>query len=127
LKQKLTRKRFLLVLDDVWNEKRDQWINLQTPFNYGAQGSKVLVTTRSKKVTVTLSNKMLQLEQLQEEHCWKLFVKHAFQNEDPKIYIDFKEIAKRIIRKCQGLPLALKTIGRLLYTKSSMVECRKVY
>jgi hypothetical protein len=70
---------------------------------------------------------MLQLEQLEEEHCWKLFAKNAFQNEDPKIYIDFKEIAKRIIRKCQGLPLALKTIGSLLYTKSSMVECGKVY
>jgi hypothetical protein len=127
LKEKLTRKKFLLVLDDLWNEKRDQWMTLQTPFNYGAQGSKVLVTTRSKKVaSIIRSSKMLQLEKLEEEHCWQLLAKHAFQDENHKISPDFKEIAKRILIKCQGLPLALKTIGSLLYTKSSLVEWESI-
>jgi tRNA threonylcarbamoyladenosine modification (KEOPS) complex Pcc1 subunit len=86
LKEKLTGKRFLLVLDDMWNEKRDQWEALQTPFHYGAQGSKIIVTTRNKKVaSIMPSNKMFHLEQLQEKDCWELFAKHAFQEENPQM------------------------------------------
>ncbi|PNY06307.1 disease resistance protein [Trifolium pratense] len=124
---KLTGKRFLLVLDDIWNEKHDQWEALQIPFNCGAHGSKVIVTTRSLKVaSVTHSTRIHHLEELQEEHCWKLFSKHAFLDENPQINSDTKEIGKKILRKCQGLPLALKTIGSLLYTKPSLVEWESI-
>ncbi|KAK2354114.1 putative disease resistance RPP13 protein [Trifolium repens] len=127
LKDKLTAKRFLLVLDDIWNEKRDQWEALQIPFNCGAHGSKVIVTTRSLKVaSITQSTRIHNLEQLHDEHCWKLFSKHAFLDENPQINSDTEEIGKRILRKCQGLPLALKTIGSLLYTKSSLVEWESI-
>jgi hypothetical protein len=127
LKETLAGKRFLLVLDDLWNEKRDQWEALQTPFHYGAQGSKIIVTTRSLKVAATTrSTKIHQLEELEEEHCWKLFCKHAFLDENPQINPDFKDIAKRILKKCQGLPLSLKTIGSLLYTKPSLVEWESI-
>ncbi|XP_073226793.1 putative disease resistance RPP13-like protein 1 isoform X2 [Cicer arietinum] len=123
LKEKLTGKRFLLVLDDVWNEKHDQWETLQTPFKYGAQESKIIVTTRSLKVASTIrSTHIHQLEQLKEEHSWLLFAKHAFQDENPQLNPELKEIGKKITGKCKGLPLALKTIGSLLYTKSSLVE-----
>lgn len=109
LKEKLIGKRFLLVLDDVWNENRDQWEALQTPFNYGAHGSKILVTTRSMKVAYSSmrSAKIHQLEKLEEEHCWKLFSKHAFVDENPQLNHEMLEIAKKIIGKCKGLPLAL--------------------
>ena len=127
LKENLTGKILLLVLDDLWNEKRDQWMTLQIPFNYAAHGSKILVTTHSEKVaSIMRSNKMLQLDQLEEQHCWKLFANHAFQDEDPQLNHDFKDIAKRILTKCQELPLALKTIGSLLYTKSSLVEWKSI-
>ena len=127
LKEKLNGKKFLLVLDDLWNEKCDQWMTLQTPFNYGAQGSKVIVTTRSLKVaSATRSTRIHQLNQLPEKHCWKLFAKHAFQDENPQVNPNFKEISKKILRKCQGLPLALKTVGSLLYTKSSLVEWESI-
>ncbi|MCH89966.1 disease resistance protein, partial [Trifolium medium] len=127
LKETLSGKRFLLVLDDLWNEKRDQWEALQIPFNYGAPGSKILVTTRSLKVaSTTRSTKIHQLEELAEEHCWKLFCKHAFLDENPQMNPDFKDIAKRILKKCQGLPLSLKTIGSLLYTKPSLVEWESI-
>jgi len=42
LKEKLTGRKFLLIMDDVWNEDRDQWKSLQTPLKYGAKGSKIL-------------------------------------------------------------------------------------
>jgi len=50
LKEKLNGMKFFLVLDDVWNEHRDQWKSLQTPLKYGAKGSKILITTRINKV-----------------------------------------------------------------------------
>lgn len=127
LKEKLTGKRFLLVLDDVWNESHMQWETLQTPFNYGTQGSKILVTTRSMKVASTMrSAKIHQLEQLKEEHCWLLFARHAFQEENPQLNPELKEIGMKIVGKCKGLPLALKTIGSLLYTKSFILEWKNV-
>jgi hypothetical protein len=114
-------------LDDIWNENLLQWEALKTPFKYGAVSSKILVTTRSLKVaSIMRTDECIQLEQLEEEHCWQLFSKHAFQDENPQINCDSKEIAKKIVEKCQGLPLALKTIGSLLHTKSSFVEWESI-
>nr|KYP44675.1 Putative disease resistance RPP13-like protein 1 [Cajanus cajan] len=127
LKDKLSGKKFLLVLDDVWNENRDNWEAVQTPLNYGAQGSRILVTTRSKKVTSTMrSNKVHYLSQLQEDHCWQVFAKHAFQDHNSLLNTELKEIGIKIVEKCKGLPLALKTIGSLLCTKSSISEWKSV-
>ncbi|RDY05029.1 putative disease resistance RPP13-like protein 1, partial [Mucuna pruriens] len=127
LKKKLARNRFLLVLDDVWNENHMQWEALQTPLNYGARGSKILVTTRSEKVASTMrANNIHHIEQLQNDHCWQLFARHAFQGENPQIIHEFKEIGRKIVEKCKGLPLALKTIGSLLYTKSSVLEWESI-
>jgi len=77
LKDWLIGRKFLLVLDYVWNEERDQWKSLQTPLKYGAKGSKILVTTRSNKVASTLdSNNIHQLKQLQKDHSWQVFARH---------------------------------------------------
>ncbi|XP_058727811.1 putative disease resistance protein At3g14460 [Vicia villosa] len=128
LVEKLIGKRFLLVLDDNWNENYMLWEALQAPFGFWARGSKILVTTRSKKVALVMnSNKLHQLEQLEEEHSWKLFSKHAFQDKnDSQINPKFEKIGKKVTNKCQGLPLALEAIGGLLNTKSSLLEWKKI-
>jgi len=36
LKEKLSGRKFRLVLDDVWNERREEWEAVRTPFSYGA-------------------------------------------------------------------------------------------
>lgn len=128
LKEKLTGKRFLLVLDDVWNERREEWESVQTPLNHGAPGSRILVTTRCEEVVCIMrSNKVYHLKQLQEDHCWQVFVKHAFQDDHSILNAELKEIGTKIVQKCKGLPLALKSIGSLLHTaKSSISEWESV-
>ncbi|XP_028781985.1 putative disease resistance protein At3g14460 [Neltuma alba] len=121
LKQQLTQKRFLLVLDDVWNEDCLRWEALQLPFNHGALGSKILLTTRSGKVASTMrSAKILSLKPLSEGDSWSLFSKYAFHDGNV-LYsnTDLEEIGRKISKKCKGLPLALKAIGSLLYTELS--------
>jgi len=123
LKEKLMGKKFLLVLDDVWNEHRDQWKSLKTPLKYGAKGSTILITTRINKVASTVgSNKIHQLKQLQEYHSWQVFAKHAFQGDNSKSISELKETGMKIVEKCQGLPLALETVGGLLQSKSFVSE-----
>ncbi|XP_027356841.1 putative disease resistance RPP13-like protein 1 [Abrus precatorius] len=127
LKENLEGKRLLVILDDVWNEKRDLWEALQTPLNYGAKESKILVTTRSEKVALAMqSNEVHHLKQLQEDHCWKVLAKHAAIDENSQLDPEFKEIGIKLVEKCKGLPLALKTIGSLLHTKSSVSEWESI-
>jgi len=128
LKEKLTGKKFLVVLDDIWNEDRGQWKALQTPLNYGAKGSKILITTRSKKVaSIVQSNAVHELKQLGGDHSWQVFSKHAFQDDNPQMNVEVIEIGKKIVEKCKGLPLALETVGCLLRSKShSAAEWKRV-
>ncbi|KAG4383941.1 hypothetical protein GLYMA_13G184900v4 [Glycine max] len=126
LKEKLTGKRFLLVLDDVWNENRLKWEAVLKHLVFGAQGSRIIATTRSKEVASTMRSEEHLLEQLQEDHCWKLFAKHAFQDDNIQPNPDCKEIGMKIVEKCKGLPLALKTMGSLLHNKSSVTEWKSI-
>nr|KYP32406.1 Putative disease resistance RPP13-like protein 1 [Cajanus cajan] len=111
-------RRFLLVLDDVWNENRLKWEEVQKPLLLGAQGSRILVTARSTKVASAMRSEIHFLKQLQEDHSWKLFAEHAFSNDSSPPTPDYKEIGTKIVGKCGGLPLALKTIASLLQNKS---------
>ncbi|XLS43931.1 hypothetical protein HN51_000796, partial [Arachis hypogaea] len=50
LQKNLSGKRFLLVLDDIWNAGYVDWTNLMHIFNVGQMGSKIIVTTRHQDV-----------------------------------------------------------------------------
>ncbi|XP_074561698.1 LOW QUALITY PROTEIN: putative disease resistance protein RGA3 [Curcuma longa] len=119
LKKKITPKRFLLVLDDVWNEDRHKWETLCAPLRSGKPGSKILVTTRSRKIADMVSDvDAIHLEGLDEENFWEFFKKCAFGSLKSGVHHPHLEaMAKEMICKLKGLPLAAKTLGGLLSMK----------
>ena len=115
LKNNLRDKKFLLVLDDLWNEKYNDWHHLIAPFSSGKKGSKIIVTTRQQKVAqVTHTFPIYELKPLSDENCWHILARHAFGNEGYDKYPSLEGIGRKIARKCNGLPLAAKTLGGLL-------------
>ncbi|KHN03885.1 Disease resistance protein RGA2 [Glycine soja] len=50
LRQVLSDQKYLLVLDDIWNDDRPKWIELKDLIKVGGMGSKILATTRSNSI-----------------------------------------------------------------------------
>ncbi|XVF82348.1 hypothetical protein PTKIN_Ptkin16aG0039500 [Pterospermum kingtungense] len=106
LKQNLSKKKFLLVLDDVWNENYNAWLALRPPFD--ASVSSIMRTVPD-----------YSLQCLSEEDSLHMLAHHALGRDDFTGHPDLKEIGREIVKKCAGLPLATTTIGGLLRTKEN--------
>ncbi|KAK4580601.1 hypothetical protein RGQ29_024298 [Quercus rubra] len=119
--------KFLLVLDDIWNEDRNKWMELEYLLLGGCNGSKIIVTTRNNSVaTIMGTAPAYRLGGLSEEDCLSLFVKLAFKEGEEKHYPNLLEIGNDIVKKCKGVPLAVKTLASLLYAKVDEREWKSV-
>ncbi|KAI9186910.1 hypothetical protein LWI28_022150 [Acer negundo] len=123
LKDALNGKKFLIVLDDVWSRSSDSWESLKAPFMAGAPGSKIIVTTRSIEVALTMRpRECYDLKLLSDGDCWDMFVTHAFNIRGAGARWNVDMIREKVVQKCKGLPLAAKTLGGLLYYKETEDE-----
>uniref|UniRef100_A0A7N0U2Q3 NB-ARC domain-containing protein n=1 Tax=Kalanchoe fedtschenkoi TaxID=63787 RepID=A0A7N0U2Q3_KALFE len=119
LKELLQGKKFLIILDDNWSKDRKKWDDLRTPFLVGQSGSRIIVTTRLKEVAeivTSVQGFFYQLEHMSENESWSLFESVAFSYGSEGASPTLKEIGRRIVDKCKGLPLAIKMIGGLLFS-----------
>ncbi|KAG8493260.1 hypothetical protein CXB51_010721 [Gossypium anomalum] len=127
LNQKLSGKKFLLVLDDVWNLRSADWDELRISFRSGAQNSKIIVTTRHESVASIMKTvPSYPLQTLSNDDCWELFAKHAFVGTIPSMHPDLMAIGKAIVKRCDGLPLAAKTLGGLLRCNLEAAKWNKI-
>ncbi|KAM4072792.1 hypothetical protein ACB094_11G166300 [Castanea mollissima] len=127
LNKSLVGRKFLFVLDDIWNENYLDWEVLRTPFKSGAYGSKLILTTRNESVaSIARTVPTYHLKHLTDEDCWLLFAKHAFANGESNEHPELELIGKKIVNKCKGLPLAAKTLGGLLRTKLDSKEWLRI-
>ncbi|KAL5565336.1 hypothetical protein UlMin_028500 [Ulmus minor] len=119
LKSHIEGKKYLLVLDDVWNENSAEWDKLATLLQNGARGSRLLITTRSEKVAAaTRTTRTYQLGGLDEAKSLYLFRTMAFEEgKQPTDNWGLAEIEREIVDKCKGVPLALKSIATLLRSR----------
>ncbi|XXG41264.1 hypothetical protein AAC387_Pa01g1762 [Persea americana] len=123
IQKALSKKRFLLVLDDVWNENCNDWDALRAPLMFGARGSRILVTTRSRRVSSNMGTVPTHfLQGLSDDDCWSLFKRRAFVDGDSDAHPDLVKIGKEIVNKCNGLPLSVKTLGGLLRSVVDVVQ-----
>ncbi|XP_048127775.1 putative disease resistance protein RGA3 [Rhodamnia argentea] len=111
-------KKCLFVMDDVWKMRREDWVGLKDLLGGVSEGSKVIVTSRIKSIAEIMGTvPPLHLANLSEEESLTLFVKCAFDQGQEQNHPDLMVIAKEIVSKCQGNPLAVKTLGCLLYSE----------
>ncbi|XP_010273759.2 PREDICTED: putative disease resistance protein RGA3 [Nelumbo nucifera] len=87
---------------------------------FGEKGSKVLVTTRNEKVSLVMGTLPVhRLQVLENEYCWSIFKQRAFVDDTVVLgtYPHLEEIGRKIVEKCKGVPLAVKSLGGLLHSK----------
>ncbi|XP_074320019.1 putative disease resistance protein RGA3 isoform X2 [Silene latifolia] len=124
LYQTIAGKRFLLVLDGVWDDDslRGKWIELRALLRVGAQGSKVLLTTRSKTVAKIIGTQdPLIVGDLGDDDSLLLFqYVAATEWHEPGV----EAIAKEITKMCPKVPLVIRAIGSLLAGKHTVQEWR---
>ncbi|VAI68517.1 unnamed protein product [Triticum turgidum subsp. durum] len=129
LEQVIDQRRFILVLDDVWNEDERKWEDVLKPLlcSVGGPGSVIVVTTRSQKVASIMQTLgPHKLACLSEQDSWELFAQKAYRNSVEQDQSELVSIGRRIVNKCWGLPLALKTMGGLLSSYQQVQEWKAI-
>jgi hypothetical protein len=90
-------KKFLLVLDDIWIEDSTLWEPFSLVLKYGAQGSRILVTTRKNIVANIMESAcMINLGVLSDKDCWLMFSKIAFSDKNPKQHEQLQDLGRQI-------------------------------
>ncbi|KAF6996013.1 hypothetical protein CFC21_012417 [Triticum aestivum] len=116
LRERLENKRYLIVIDDIWDEKL--WTIINWAFSKSNNfGSRLMTTTRifsvSKLCCSSTNDSVYQMEPLSDDDSKRLFCKRIFSQESgcPR---ELEEVSTRILKKCGGVPLAIITIASLL-------------
>ncbi|XP_050251613.1 disease resistance protein RPM1-like isoform X5 [Quercus robur] len=93
-------------------------------------GSRIILTTRKEDVACYhLGGKhhIHHIQLLQNEEAWELFCNKAFINcTNGSCPLELKSSAEELVRKCDGLPLAIAALGSLMYSKN-MSDWNEIY
>ncbi|KAL5698955.1 mitogen-activated protein kinase kinase [Ranunculus cassubicifolius] len=117
----LSKRRFLLLLDDVWKHMDLEAIGIPSPHLSG-NNSKIVITTRSERVCGEMeASKRLRVPVLGWEQAWELFQQKVGQG-DLNSHSEIRGLAEAVAKECGGLPLALITTGRAMAAKKTLRE-----
>ncbi|KZV52161.1 hypothetical protein F511_07116 [Dorcoceras hygrometricum] len=120
----LKDKRYLVIIDDVWDTRT--WDSLKFSFPNDDNGSRIILTTRLHDVAAYAgSSETYKIPRLGAEVSWILLCAKVFGGESCPS--ELQEIGMKIARNCGGLPLSVMVIGGLLSkVKMTQDEWKKV-
>ncbi|KAL9237517.1 hypothetical protein vseg_012054 [Gypsophila vaccaria] len=128
----LEKKSYLVVLDDVWRKEALEEILPALPQGGRAnKGSKIIITTRNREIInfqVTHQDHVYihEPQPLTEESSWELFSKIALSHRKNYNEESFKNLGEDMLRKCDGLPLAIIALAGILNTRGTIGEWQQV-
>ncbi|KAL3534495.1 hypothetical protein ACH5RR_002956, partial [Cinchona calisaya] len=119
LYQSLKGRKYLIVIDDIWDIKA--WNDLKGPFPDDENGSRILFTTRHQTLALEANSIPYALRMLSPEESCELLWLRLFNGETcpPEL----STISKRIARNCKGLPLAVILIAGILKKTGTKEDC----
>ncbi|KAK9290586.1 hypothetical protein L1049_008757 [Liquidambar formosana] len=119
----LCAKKFLLVLDNVWNDDPKSWTELRDLLTGGANGGLIIVTTRSLKVASIMGTiSAYNLNKLPFDDCLSLLMRCAFKEVPEKVRPELVKVGKEIVTKCGGVAPVVITLGSLLHLTTDLSE-----
>ncbi|KAM3383362.1 putative late blight resistance protein R1B-16 [Capsicum galapagoense] len=125
LQKSLKRKRYLIVLDDIWS--CEVWDGMRRCFpTEDNAGNRILLTTRNDEVAcyAGVKNLSLRMSFMDQDESWSLFKTAAFSNE--ALPYEFETVGKQIADECHGLPLTIVVVAGLLKSKRAIDDWRSV-
>ena len=98
----------------------DQIRKLLGKCDWFASGSRIIMTTREKRLIYTIGNGVstYQVKELDENESIELLSKHAFRSNKPNE--DYLKHVNQVIHYAKGLPLALVVMGADLYGRTKL-------
>ncbi|XBI97782.1 hypothetical protein VPH35_018101 [Triticum aestivum] len=118
---RLENKRYLIVIDDIWDEKLWKIINLA--FSNSNNGSRLITTTRiasvAKRCCSSTNDSIYQMQPLSDDDSRRLFYSRIFSHESGCPH-EFEEVSRDILKKCGGVPLAIITIAGVLASEQKV-------
>ncbi|KAK2986965.1 LOW QUALITY PROTEIN: hypothetical protein RJ640_004926 [Escallonia rubra] len=116
LRDYLQRKSYVIIFDDICS--KEQWECIYKALPVGSKGSKIIVTTRKTDLASNFSNCIHTLDGLlAKQAACDLFHKRAFQSRYRECPPQLRSVSEKIVKKCEGSPLAIATAGALLSKK----------
>ncbi|XP_051140642.1 putative late blight resistance protein homolog R1A-10 [Andrographis paniculata] len=115
----LEKRRYLLVLDDVWDYRI--WHYMERCFPRSYDKCRIIVTTRLLSVAcgaIHVHKKCF----LDDDDSWNLLRRTVFTSLEESCSFQLEKIGKKIANNCEGLPLAIISIGRILRDAEKTVE-----
>ncbi|BFG15858.1 hypothetical protein CerSpe_021320 [Prunus speciosa] len=111
IQRRLCCKRVLVIIDDA--DDLQQLKAIARARDWFGPGSRIIITTRNKHLLDQVGvDSTYPTEEMDEEEALELFSWHAFKRGYPDQ--EYLDLSKRVIRYCQGLPLALRVVGSFL-------------
>ncbi|XP_059455225.1 TMV resistance protein N-like [Corylus avellana] len=117
IKKRFCSKRVLLILDDV-DDKLDQLDKLAGEVNWFGLGSRIIITTRDRKVLTNhgvADDLIYEVKELYWKEALELFCWNAFKKDNPPD--DFLKLVEYTVSYVGGLPLALVVLGSYFHGK----------